>query len=78
MRQWLQRFANHAEERDAAIAVTIPRRYTDSPIAFEQGQRNSALLGEIGNVCPVLRDNSLGVIEERNLFSDAKWHLSVE
>jgi len=68
MRQWLQRFANHAKEHNAAIAVTIRWRNTDSPIAFEQRQGNSALLDEIGNVCPVLRDDSLGVIKEQNLF----------
>jgi hypothetical protein len=72
----LQKIKELCDARGISVAYSLPWAYTSAAAAQSARFYNHKLLMEIRKIIPVLQDERLGVITERDCFSDTSLHLS--
>lgn len=72
----LQRIRDEAVARGVSVAYVLPWAYADPDAAENRRESNDALLDEIGEILPVLREPQLGVHTVLADFADSAQHLT--
>lgn len=75
---FLQSLAQLAGEKGVRLMYVLPWAYCPLGQAEKFRQGNAAFLLQISNFMPVLRDDRLGAIHDKDLFADSSWHLNLE
>jgi hypothetical protein len=76
--RFLQSLARLAGEKGVRLMYVLPWAYCPLGQAEKFRQENAAFLLQISNFMPVLRDDRLGAIHDKDLFADSSWHLNLE
>lgn len=74
----LQKIKELCDARGIRVAYSLPWAYTSPAAAQSARFYNHKVLVEIGKIIPVLQDERLGVVTERDCFSDTPLHLSLD
>lgn len=75
-RMLLQRCRDAGARRGIEVLYSMPWQYTHPDALSQARSVNSALLGDILSIVPVLDDGYAGATSERALFSDTSQHLT--
>ncbi len=77
-RELLAFLQRHTAERHQPLRYSLPWTFCPADLAAQRRRLNVALIREIGELMPVLRDPALGVQTDTARFADSVYHLTRE